>query len=372
MPTQSSRLLSLALILGVLPLSIARAQPNDEPDRPGPPPPPPRMESGPDDDAPGPDRGPPPRRPGRDTQGGSPRNAPLDARGFRDALKVIVDHMRESAPRLQKAVDDLDTGRPFEDVRRELTSQRSENAAAFMEALRRVGFTGAGFARRNGPELDDGPGGPGGPGGERPDASGPPRPDRPGPGRQFTPEDRTRIVGEITKHNPDLAAQIKTLRDKSPEAADRVIDSLAERTRGMRELEQRDPETFQLRQREIKSLFDVLRLRREYADAVRDKAAEPALTDLCMQLRVAVAEQWDVKAKLDDRQIVDLEKRLERLRQDKLAKAKNRDTTITDRTDSIIRESVNPPRTGQPGGRAPARERRDESRPPRPDAPPPR
>ncbi len=356
MPT--SRLFALALILATVPLSIARAQPESDPDDR---PPPPRMERDRERD----ENAPPPR-PTRDGQGNPARNAPLDSRGFRDALKTIIDHMRETTPRLQKAVDDLDAGRPVDEVRRELIEQRADNSG-FVDALRRVGVFGPGFARRNGPETEDGPGQ-----GQGPEAGGPPRSDRPGPGRQLTPEDRTRIAGEIAKHNPDLAAQLTKLREKSPDAADRVVDSLAERMRGMRDLEQRDPDAFKLRQREIKGLFNVLRLRREYADAVRAKSDEAALGELRKQLQVAVAEQWDVKAQLDEKQIADLEKRLERLRQEKLNKSKNRDTAITDTTNSIIRESVKPPRPAPPGGAGgPGGERRGGGpRPPREDAPP--
>jgi hypothetical protein len=371
MTIHTTRSLVLSLALAAFPLAFAHAQPSPDapPDAPAREP----MGGEPDDAPPpgnGPDRGPPGgRRLGRDGQGPGPRAMATDPRTFRDALKTILDHMRESTPRLQKAVDDLDAGRSMEDVRNDLIAQRAENNAPLMDALRRVGFGigfGGGPGRRGGPEMDDGPGaggnerperpepgvGPGGPGG--PGAGGPGgggRGDRPGPGRVLNAEDRARIMQDIEKHSPEVARQIKAMREKSAESADRVIDTLAERMRGMRELEQRDPETFQLRQREIRGLFDVLRLRREYADAVRAKADEAALTALKSQLREAVGSQFDVKAELDNRQIVELEKRLERLRQDKVSKTSKREAMVSEQTNTIIRNSVNPPRPpGGPGG----------------------
>ncbi|MBX9737049.1 MAG: hypothetical protein K2X32_09000 [Phycisphaerales bacterium] len=378
MTIHTPRSLVLSLALAAFPLAFAHAQPSPSPEAP---PDAPAHEPGPmgnepDDALPGngPDRGPPGggRRLGRDGQGPGPRAMATDPRTFRDALKTILDHMRESTPRLQKAVDDLDAGRSMEDVRSELMAHRSENNASLMDALRRVGFGigyGGGPGRRGGPEMDDGPGaggnerpepgvgpgGPGGPGGGGPGGGG--RGDRPGPGRVLNAEDRARIMQDIEKHSPEVARQIKAMREKSAESADRVIDMLAERMRGMRELEQRDPETFQLRQREIRGLFDVLRLRREYADAVRAKADEAALTALKSQLREAVGSQFDVKAELDNRQIVELEKRLERLRQDKASKTSKREAMVSEQTNTIIRNSVNPPRPpggpGGPGGEGP-------------------
>ncbi|MBL0869011.1 MAG: hypothetical protein IBJ18_00355 [Phycisphaerales bacterium] len=354
----------------------------DEPPMHEPPPPP---MGGPDDNnrpGPGDQQRPERRRGGQDSndnrrprmggpnaqgpQGNAPGEGPMrqamsnDPKVVRAALDLVRTHLKEMMPRIDKAITALDNGADVATVRRELAQSRAENAQGFMEALRQSGILGPGLmgnVRRGpgageGPDMQDDRDGPGprGPEGEMREG----REGREGRGpRAFTQEDRDRVLAEIREHNPDLAKQIESAREQSPESADQFLRFIGDKMRGMRELRDRDPESYQLRKTEIIGLFKMLKLRKEYAEAAKNNADQAKLDTIKGELRVVMGELWDTRQKLDEMQLRELEKRVERMKQEAVKRTEMREKVINERTEAIIREATQPP--GGKGGRPPMR-----------------
>lgn len=299
---------------------------------------------------------------GQGPQGNAPGEGPMrqpmsnDPKVVRAALDLVRSHLKELMPRIDKAISALDNGADVATVRRELDQARAENARGLIEAIRQSGVFGPGFAGFNrrgqvgeGPDMldeRDGPG-PRGPDGEV-------REGRDGRGpRAFTQEDRERVLSEIREHNPELAKQIDAAREQSPESADQFLRFIGDKMRGMRELRDRDPESYQLRKTEVQGLFKMLKLRKEYAEAAKSNADKARLDAIKGELRVVMGELWDTRQKLDETQLRELEKRVERMKQEAKKRTESREQVINERTDSVIREATQPP--GGKGGRPPMR-----------------
>lgn len=375
----------LALAVPTLGLALQPASP-DEPPMHEPAPPPPM--GGPDENnrsAPGDQQRPERRRGGQDggenrrprmggpngqgPQGNPPGDGAMrqpmsnDPKVVRAALDLVRTHLKEMMPRIDKAITALDNGADVATVRRELAQARSENAQGLLEAIRQSGIFGPGLMgniRRGpgageGPDMQDDRDGPGprGPEGEMRDGREG-REGREGRGpRAFTQEDRDRVLSEIREHNPDLAKQIENAREQSPESADQFLRFIGDKMRGMRELRDRDPESYQLRKTEIIGLFKMLKLRKEYAEAAKNNADKAKLDTIKGELRTVMGELWDTRQKLDEAQLRELEKRVERMKQEAKKRAESREKIVNERTESVIREATQPP-SGK-GGRPPMR-----------------
>lgn len=371
----------LALAMPSAGVALQPANPDEPPMHEPVQPPPPPM-GGPDENnrsAPGDQQRPERRRGGQDgnenrrprmggpngqgPQGNAPGEGPMrqpmsnDPKVVRAALDLVRTNLKEMMPRIDKAIAALDNGADVATVRRELAQARAENAQGFIEAIRQSGIFGPGLMGniRRGPGSGDGPDtqddrdgpGPRGPEGEM-------REGREGRGpRAFTQEDRERVLSEIREHNPELAKQIESAREQSPESADQFLRFIGDKMRGMRELRDRDPESYQLRKTEIIGLFKMLKLRKEYAEAVRTNADQAQLDTIKGELRVVMGELWDTRQKLDEMQLRELEKRVERMKNEAKKRAETREKVINERTESVIREATQPP--GGKGGRAPMR-----------------
>lgn len=286
-----------------------------------------------------------------------------DPKVVRAALDLVRTHLKEMMPRIDKAITALDNGADVSTVRRELAQARNENAQGVVEAIRQSGIFGPGLMGniRRGPGAGEGPDmlddrdgpGPRGPEGEMRDGREG-REAREGRGpRAFTQEDRERVLSEIREHNPELAKQIESTREQSPESADQFLRFIGDKMRGMRELRDRDPESYQLRKTEIIGLFKMLKLRKEYAEAARNNSDKAKLDTIKGELRVVMGELWDTRQKLDETQLRELEKRVDRMKLEAKKRTETREKMINERTESVIREATQPP--GGKGGRAPMR-----------------
>lgn len=284
-----------------------------------------------------------------------------DPRVMREALQRTIEHLKLLAPRLEKALAELDAGKDAGEVRRELAQQRAEGLSGLMESLRTIGFApGAGLGGRRGQDGDGPPPGmgPGGPGGgemgERPGPGGPGGPKGPGGGGQNRPgagpEKPAELLAMLKELVPGASDQIETMRKVSPKEADRMLIGIGARLVEIRDLAQRDPEFAQLKREEIKGLFDVIRARREYQEAKKANAGEDRLATLRSALREVMARQWDVRQAQDEHQIKLLQQRIDRAKADQKARSANRDKQIDERTKEMI-DGPDREGRGEPGRR---------------------
>ncbi|CAN5847931.1 hypothetical protein BH11PLA1_BH11PLA1_14640 [soil metagenome] len=278
--------------------------------------------------------------------------APLDPAEMKSTLEAVLTQTRALVVRLEGALKELEAGKPPAEIRRSFVEARENYPGpALFESLRKAGLLGLGMRREGGERAEAGEGAPATINGGAVPGGGP-RGNGPGGRPAPTPEDRERILGEVRTHSPELSAQIEALRKTAPEAADSFVDALGDKLRGMREMKQRDPALYELRREELKNLFDVLRLRREYGDAARADPKSPHLAEIKGQLREHVAALVDIRQKTDENMLKQLEERTQKMRREIDARSADRAKAVDERTDAVIRDSMRgKPRQGPPGRR---------------------
>ena len=216
-----------------------------------------------------------------------PRDAapqPEDRDALRERIQHQLDALREREGRLEQALDLLDDGAPADEVRRAAMPDRAEE---FMDRRgRRDDRRRGGF---------DGP-----PGAHAGSADGADRDAPPSPAqidREF-----------LQSHNPEIAADLETLRERDPEAFQEKLASIAPRVeRVMGEAEER-PERFRL-------MMQFRRLERRAHDLARRLVENdnPDNENLTLELREAVAEGFDLRQRLHATEIERTRERLDEL-----------------------------------------------------------
>ncbi len=350
---------ALALSLGVLPAHLI-AQPPSAPASDTPPAP-----QSPDSPRPARD-GPPREGPGPRERGPDARKRPaMDRDSMIRMLRAGVDRTKRFEQQLQAAIGELERGTDPADVRRDFERTMREDR---QNAGRELGFI---WDYLEGPGNGPGPRGDGpGPRDGRGDADRPANAQPPGPGpgsgpgdrRPLGPEDRARVIALIRERNPAFADQLEKFDRDAPDASGRFFAGLAGRLRDMGDLEQRDPELFDLRAGELMSSFEVMSAVRDFHRLRRENSDQPALDAQQSKVKEAFARQFDANMRLRQREVADLDKRLQRMREE-IARAGSdaeRAKLVEEKTRAVL--SGRPSRAGEGPGP-------DGPRPDRPDRP---
>jgi hypothetical protein len=205
-------------------------------------------------------------------------------------LQSRLERIRADEERVTKALEALAAGKPVED-----------------EAVREGADVGRG--RRG-----DGRG-PGGPGGrERPNG---------GP-----PIDRDAVLAFIQEHMPEIHERFEALKASDPRAYEGLIRGIERRVHDI--MGERDPEMRSARIAEFRHGARVFAASRRYGELVRRGAPEAELSAAREELRPLLAEQFDLRLKIKQLEIVALERQLAKLNADVEGQSANRDKAVED------------------------------------------
>ena len=205
-------------------------------------------------------------------------------------LQARLDRMRADEERLAKALEALAAGKPLED-----------------EAVRAAIETGRG---RRGDGRGNGP--PGGRPGESARPPGGPPPER--------------VAAFIQEHFPEIHRRIEDLRSSDPSRADRFQEFVARRVRDF--MLERDVDLREARMADFRHGIRVFDAAARLGDLVRRGAPEPELNAARSEVRPLLAEQFDLRLKVKQLEVVAMERRLEKLRAEVEGQTTNRDQAV--------------------------------------------
>ena len=268
-------------------------------------------------------------QPPRPDQGAPPPGAAreTDPAAMRARLERWLEETRHREETIQAALKRLDEGASPEDVQRGMVAGiRPNRQGERSGGVPRDGATAR--ARHDGQGPHDGPSGPADPHA------------RPG-------ADADQVLIFIEKHNPELAGRLATMRRDNPDSADRIIGRLAPHIREV--LAERDDQTRELRIDQLKNGWEVMGAAGRLRDAV--KAGDSAAREQGVaRLRELFGQGFDLRVRLHEREIVVLEQRLAKLRQELSDQRNDRETFITDqlRRATEPRERREPKPDGKP------------------------
>jgi uncharacterized coiled-coil protein SlyX len=219
------------------------------------------------------------------------RMGSMDRDSIRQRLERRIKESERIQERLKAAIEKLDSGAPIGQVIREIGGPG------------RLGGFG-GEENRQGEPRPDGPEGQGNrPRGEE------------GGERRLNAEDRQRVADFLKERLPEIDNRIEKLRSIDPQAADKLLDTLAPKLREAFFTLRRDPEAFDLVKREMEAglaSFDAsMNLRMALNDTGKDPAKVQAARDA---LRKALEDHFDARLAVQKRRVGALEKELAEMR----------------------------------------------------------
>lgn len=246
---------------------------------------------------------------------------PADPAALRVFLERRAEAARRQVERFESALRDLESGKDATEVRRGLVQRE----------LRERGEGEGPDAGARGPGGAGGPGGPGERG--QPPAAGP----LGEPMVRLPEHERAASMEVVRLERPELAERIERMA-ALPEVRERIYEVLGTRLRGLAELKRsNDPEMLTLRLDEIKGVMDIIRHSTEYGRAKRAGEAEASLAATRDAIRASAAEQFDIRLKIQQRQVDQLIRRSERMRADLARLADERDRIIDEKTAQLLR-----------------------------------
>ncbi len=244
------------------------------------------------------------------------------------ALEHRLATIREQELAIQEGLEMLRAGEPLEKVRERAAGAFEGHRERVRERVREGAERGPGDQRPKGPRGDesrpDGPGGPGGPGGH------PPR---------LSPEQREAAMDFLRTQHPQMFERLEQLRQSDPEGFDRMVEQRAPRVMPWLRERESDPEMFELR----RSFFEMEMQARALAQQIAEspEASDAATVDLIRTL----GEQFDVRARMTERDISKLADRVQRLRQETLDQGDRKSELIQQRATEMIERA-----RSRPGG----------------------
>lgn len=155
--------------------------------------------------------------------------------------------------------------------------------------------------------------------------------------RALTPEELSEVVAVMKEYDPDVAMRLEEVRKANPE---RVRQMIAPHLPGLMRLiwlRRSNPELYQLRIQD----FRINRESETLGRQLRDVGADPAKTDpLRTQLRAKLIDQFELRQKIRERELEQLEKRIAELRGEIRSRKAARDALIGQRIDQLTGKSV--------------------------------
>jgi hypothetical protein len=137
-------------------------------------------------------------------------------------------------------------------------------------------------------------------------------------------QERETLLALLKETMPTLSARLDALREKDPQAAERMSGRLLSRLREAAELKEREPKLYALKIDELKAWAEVMAA----AQALRERGDGADVNALRTKLRQAVAQQFDAREATQGQEIADLETRLRTLREESAQKSANRTQLI--------------------------------------------
>lgn len=160
------------------------------------------------------------------------------------------------------------------------------------------------------------------------------------PAPPMTEEQVKEAIELLREYRPEMAKRYEELREKDPERAQELMRPMLGRLMELSYLKRTDPEAFELRKQDYRlwrSVFELSGKLRE-ARAAKDAAK---VEELSAELRKQLAEHFDVRQKLRERELIRMEARLDEMRKEVEERKASRDKLIQSRIEEL---STNPSR----------------------------
>jgi len=249
------------------------------------------------------------------------------------ALEQRLAALREHEQAVEEGLSMLRAGEPLEKVREHAGAAFEGQRERIRERVRDGIERGPGDRRPMGPRGDearpDGPGGPGGPGGH------PPR---------LTPEQREAAMEFLRMQHPQMFERLENLRQSDPEGFDRMVEQRAPRVMPWLRERESDPEMFELR----RSFFEMEMQARALAQQIAEATASSDAATV--ELVRTLGQQFDVRARMTEREISKLGERVQRLRQEALDQSDRKSELIQQRATEMIDRARSRPEGVGPAG----------------------
>ncbi|MEL7473744.1 MAG: hypothetical protein AAGK04_10545, partial [Planctomycetota bacterium] len=142
-----------------------------------------------------------------------------------------------------------------------------------------------------------------------------------GNGEPLTEQQRQAVLAELETVAPEIAQRMRLLVERRPGAGDRMLQSLRGRLDELRRLRASDPEMAEIKVAEFRAGLEIGRATRAYRSTKRrlgDDAEEVVAAR--ETLRAAIASGVEAKLRFHEAEVVRLERRVARARQDLAAK----------------------------------------------------
>lgn len=159
--------------------------------------------------------------------------------------------------------------------------------------------------------------------------------------RGMSEEDRQAMIAFMAKHFPERFDELADVEAEDGELYKRYIGRVLPQMMRLRELEQEDPEAFEVQIATMKKEFQLRRLARRYRFASDDEKK----TELEGEIRTLVGDLFDLKGRQERLELARLEKRLDHLRERVEQRDAHRDDHIEHMVADIL--SGKPPRDGE-------------------------
>jgi|GEM_PF-978021 hypothetical protein len=203
-----------------------------------------------------------------------------------------------------------------------------------------------------------------GPQGSGPDLDGPPRggigdDDRrdgrgAGPRRRLSPEQIDAIVEVAGEVFPDGGARLRELRERDPEALERVLGRQARRLFTLAMLRQRNPELYALKLEELRNQMELrtLAARHEELQAQGDSAAAQR-DEIQDRIRSIAERQVDLGLRVRGLELAAMDEAIRRMRAELATDAENREAAVAEMVELVLsgRELPVPEIRPESGGR---------------------
>lgn len=278
------------------------------------------------------------------------QDTPLNREAARGFLTRWAESLSAASERLASAVRRLDAGEPIADVRQVLDTELRSLRAGLRWPERDLERFFGGLDRSR---ATPAPGEPR----SLPGAGTPPR---------LSPAERTKLRALLQEHRPELLARLEALAAGSEQERDRVIDALAPRLRGLAELQQDDPEMFEIRVQEGNSFLDLIESTRALAKA--RSGADQGATDRAREaVRRALTAQLDLRLSAQELSIRRVRERLDREQGELDRTRANREQILDTQLRQAERRGID---SAPPSPRRGPQNRANTERPPAPRAAP--
>jgi hypothetical protein len=146
-------------------------------------------------------------------------------------------------------------------------------------------------------------------------------------------EDTARVMDFFRVTQPDMYEQAKSIRDNDPASFDKMIHNALNTVNRMEELRKRNPPLFELRMKDFELAYKTLKVAK---DCKRPDLAPADKDALMKQLTDLVSTQFDLRQKIRQLEIDDVQKQLATLGQQLEDRKADKDNIIKKRVDDLI------------------------------------